>query len=53
MDGRQTGCYPDTLVLYRTRPIWSVRQISEACGERPIQLFEGSRAYANSMVWPW
>jgi hypothetical protein len=24
-DGRPTGSYPETLVLYRTRPIWSCR----------------------------
>src|SRR5208282_114894 len=34
---------PQTLVLYRTRPIGSGRQILEAWGARPIQLFEGSR----------
>ena len=39
-----TGSYPETLVLYRTRPIWSWQvDFLEACGARPIQLFEGSR----------
>jgi hypothetical protein len=45
---------PETLVLYRTRPIVSVQVDPGAGGARAIQLFEGSRSwvgnYANSMV---
>ena len=47
---------PETLVLYRTRPLVSCTLIRESGGARPIQLFEGSRrggsVYANSMVLP-
>jgi hypothetical protein len=34
---------PETLVLYRTRPLVSCTLIRESGGARPIQLFEGSR----------
>jgi len=41
---RQTGSYPETLVLYRMRPTVSV-QVGSVMGAPPIQLFEGSRPW--------
>ena len=45
---RQTGIWPESLVLYRMRPRSRVQWMAE-CWARPIQPFEGSRRWGERL----
>jgi hypothetical protein len=48
---RQPGRWPETLVLYRMRPIVEVRRWASCWGAHSIQRFEGSRFCSRRTLW--